>query len=149
MNFEEKKPLTVFLVDDDEEDQQLFSDALTGISESVQLTILNNGVELMERLFSGTPLPDMIFLDLYMPMMNGEECLQDIREEKRFNTIPILIYSNAFDLDMIEQLFEMGANRYLQKPNSFSELESSLEKIINSLVKNGIGGNTAYHITSN
>jgi DNA-binding response OmpR family regulator len=79
-------------------------------------------------------------------MMDGEECLQDIRDEKKFNKIPVLIYSNSFDLERIERLFEMGANRYLQKPSTFSSLVASLEQIINSLAKNGLGGPTAYHI---
>jgi CheY-like chemotaxis protein len=146
MNFNEVKFLEVFLVDDDADDQQLFSEALSKISRPINLTILNNGVELMEKLFSGTGLPNMIFLDLYMPMMDGEECLQDIRDEKKFNKIPVLIYSNSFDLERIERLFEMGANRYLQKPSTFSSLVASLEQIINSLANNGLGGPTAYHI---
>jgi CheY-like chemotaxis protein len=146
MNFKDEKTLLVYLVDDDPDDQHLFSEALSKISRPVNLTILNNGVELMDKLFTTDQLPDMVFLDLYMPMMDGEECLQDIREEKKFNKIPILIYSNSFDINRIGRLFEMGANRFLQKPVSFSSLVSLLDRIIRSLIKNGLGGPTAYHI---
>jgi CheY-like chemotaxis protein len=61
-------------------------------------------------------LPDVIFLDLNMPLMIGEECLADIRSEHRFASIPIVIYSTYMDRLKVEYLFEKGADRYLQKP---------------------------------
>lgn len=130
--------LSVYLVDDDLEDQQLFRDALSELNHPIDLCVMNNGVELMDKLFSDTRKPDIIFLDLHMPMMNGEECLQDIRDEQRFDDIPVLIYSNTSDADQLKRLFEMGANRYLRKPATFSELVSSLDGLLHSLVKKGM-----------
>ena len=135
-----QQALSVYLVDDDQDDQQLFQDALSELSHPIDLSVMNNGVELMDKLFSETRQPDIVFLDLHMPMMNGEECLQDIRDEERFDGIPVLIYSNTSDTDQLKRLFEMGANRFLRKPASFSELVSSLDGLLHTLVKKGMGG---------
>lgn len=141
------QPLRIFLVEDDADDQQLFADALYEISEDIRLTVLNNGEELLKELRAVSELPDMIFLDLYMPVMNGESCLQMIREEQQWESIPVLLFSTTFDLRQVERLFDMGANRYLQKPVSFSDLVYSLEKTIESLTRNGLGSPTAIHIS--
>lgn len=148
MKFSSTQPIHIFLVEDDAEDQQLFADALMEISENIRLSILNNGEELLTKLRKATHLPDMIFLDLYMPVMNGETCLKKIREEKQWDSLPVLLFSTTFDLGLIERLFDLGANRYLQKPVSFKDLVYSLEKTIESLTRNGLGSPTAIHISS-
>jgi CheY-like chemotaxis protein len=67
-----------------------------------------------------------------MPLMNGEECLADIRNEQKTAKIPVVIYSTHFDLFKVKFLKDKGADRYLQKPKSFSVLKTCLERCIES-----------------
>ncbi|MGK2861628.1 MAG: response regulator [Chitinophagaceae bacterium] len=145
---EEMAVISVLLVDDDREDQVLFAEAIAQLTMPIDLKILNNGIELMQLLHSDAPFPDMVFLDLQMPMMDGEECLTDIRQEKQFETIPILIYSTGYDVSRIDRLFALGANFFLQKPLSFNDLVSSLERYIVSALRNGYEGEAVYRITT-
>ena len=132
---EEQAPY-IFLVDDDQDDRDLFTDALNELTIKSVVKTFNNGVDLMADLLDREKkLPDIIFLDLNMPLMNGEECLADIRREPELYAIPIVIYSTFFDKYKVTLLQEKGADRYLQKPKSFNQLKSSIERSILSLDK--------------
>lgn len=146
MEFQDRAFQTVYLVDDDHEDQELFSEALELADSQVKLITFDNGVDLMADLYSDTPLPDVVFLDLYMPLMNGEECLRDIRENQKFDGIPLVIYSTVLDKAKIEELFSMGANRYLHKPSSFKSLVYALDRTMNSVRSNQLGGTAIINI---
>lgn len=136
----------IFLVDDDSEDQEFFFDALSEVDTPTRLSVFDNGTAVIEELHSSSPLPEVIFLDLYMPGMDGEECVQKIREGKAFDQIPIVIYSTSYDSQQIERLFNLGANHFLQKPLSFRELIASLSAAIASVRKNGVDGAPVYDL---
>jgi len=125
--------MNIFLADDDKDDRIFFSDALREIPLETQVTEFNNGVELMADLHSDSPLPEVIFLDLNIPLMDGFECLSDIGEIKKFKTIPVIIYSTSFHKTNIQRLQEMGATQYLRKPMSFNQLKTLLYKCLKRL----------------
>jgi CheY-like chemotaxis protein len=128
------KFLNIFLADDDIDDQTLFSKALQELSFPMRLSTFDNGVSLMDHLLHCPVLPDMIFLDLNMPLMNGEECLIDIKSEKKLAKIPIIIYSTSFEIYRIEELFSKGAEQYLQKPASFNALKRALKRTVDAII---------------
>jgi len=119
--------LIIYLADDDKEDRMLFKDALDEI-ENVTIKDFDNGVTLMDNLLKVDKLPHVIYLDLNMPLMNGEECLNDIRNEPKLSDIPIIIYSTYADVSITNELQKKGANLYLVKPNSFEKLKCLLAK---------------------
>ncbi|MBW8242717.1 response regulator [Muricauda oceani] len=138
--------LRIFLVDDDKEDQEFFRDALSEINEAVLLSIFNSGDELLRALRQKDSKPDMIYLDLHMPILDGEECLDILRKNTDLKSVPIVIYSTELDMDRIAQLFFKGANRYIRKPDSFDSLVASIKATINSLKRNSLGGNAIINI---
>jgi CheY-like chemotaxis protein len=121
----------IFLADDDEDDCLLFEDALREVSASTELTMANDGVELMTILDNLVPPPpDVIFLDLNMPRKNGFECLAEIRNSKSLKDIPVVIFSTSGEEEAIDRLYEQGANYFIKKPGSFPKLKMAIQQIL-------------------
>ncbi len=121
----------VCLADDDADDRLFFKEAFELIKIKTAISIVNDGVELMEFLHKNeNQLPHIVFLDLNMPRKSGMECLLEIKQEEKFKDIAIAIYStSAADRD-IEDAFIKGANIYIRKPNDFEKLKKILNDVI-------------------
>lgn len=138
------KPLLIYLADDDQDDRMLFKEALDEIDMAIAIEDFDNGVTLMDNLLNkNKPLPDLIYLDLNMPLMNGEECLHDIKNEPELSQIPIIIYSTYVDQAGAASLQLKGADLYLQKPDSFNKLKNLLRKSLD-LIKNDSRNNRSF-----
>ncbi|TLF47094.1 response regulator [Maribacter aurantiacus] len=126
----------IYLADDDSDDRAFFSDALGEIPIATTIEEFSNGVDLMSFLLNSEhQKPDAIFLDLKMPMMDGFECLADIRDLESFSNIPVIIYSTSFHEKDVERLKKMGATLYLKKPSSFNQLKTLLHKCLSHLAQ--------------
>ena len=124
--------LHVLLADDDDDDRLFFKDAIEEVKVKTVVSMVNDGVELMEYLNnSDIRLPNLVFLDLNMPRKGGMECLKEIRSNHKLKDLSIAIYSTSGLEKDIEETFIMGANIYIKKPNDFEELKSILDKVIN------------------
>ena len=125
------KALKVILVDDDEDDRVMFAEVINKCGIDTELKLLSNGKELMEQLDNKErPLPDLIFLDLNMPVLNGSECLQLIRNKEHFDQINVAIYSTSKSQKHIEQTFIDGANIFITKPHSINKLHEVIKKVL-------------------
>jgi len=123
--------LFILLADDDEDDCIFFRDALQEIRVKTNLTIVNDGSQLMRYLDNAdNRVPDIVFLDLNMPVLNGIDSLIEIRKKSRLKELAIAIYSTSSSDENVEEAFINGANIYLQKPNDFSVLKVILEHVI-------------------
>jgi len=110
------------VVDDDEDDQELFSAALEKTSFGHYTCIFaGDGGEAMDLLNTDLQ-PDYIFLDLNMPKLNGMQCLEEIRKQQRFHQTHISIYSTSNDEKTKAAAFDMGATAFISKPTRFAEL---------------------------
>ncbi|NYA69722.1 response regulator [Flavobacterium sp. MAH-1] len=121
----------ILLSDDDNDDCSLFLEALEEVKCDADVTIARDGVTLMQALdASADEKPEVIFLDLNMPRKNGFECLHEIRKSLVFGQIPIVIYTTSNSSDIIEKVYEEGANLYMTKPSSFSLLKKTLAYVL-------------------
>jgi CheY-like chemotaxis protein len=120
-------PTHVLLAEDDDEDFFIFSLALKELTIKVILTRAENGDILLQLLDEKNP--DIVFLDLLMPCKDGRTCLKEIRANKKYDTIPIVVYSSLNDLKSIEFCYREGSNLYAVKPSTLQELKTVLEKI--------------------
>jgi len=132
--------LKIILVDDDEDDRTFFAEALQDLDMATQLQEFKNGKDCLDYL-AGTSedFPELIFLDLNMPVMNGFDCLERIRKDSRFDEVMIAIYSTSSSEQDIESTFTKGANIYIKKPSRFIDLKNSLKQVIKM--------NWAYHMS--
>jgi len=124
----------VYVVDDDADDRQIISDAFDEINHATELTLIQNGTELMENLH-GSPLPklpSLIILDLNMPGKDGREILKEVKESKVLRHIPIVVFTtSSFDKDR-ETCYHLGANCFVTKPSSYDimlEMMQSISKL--------------------
>ena len=124
------KSKNIYLVDDDTDDQLFFTDALREIDSGIACSIANNGREALENLRSMTLLPEILFLDLNMPFMNGYECLSQLKNEIRLSRIPVVIFTTSNDPRDAEITHQLGAEVFLSKPPEFKQLREKLEKIL-------------------
>ncbi|NEW82976.1 MAG: response regulator [Mariniphaga sp.] len=123
--------LHILLADDDDDDRLFFKDAIDGVKVKTVVTMVNDGVELMDYLLNAEiHLPNLVFLDLNMPRKGGMECLKEIRSNSKLKDLSIAIYSTSGLEKDIEETFVKGANIYIKKPNDFEELKSILAKVI-------------------
>ena len=121
----------ILLIDDDADDQLFFTDVLGSIDPELELKIAVNGLEGMDVLTNGY-MPDIIFLDLNMPYMNGFDFLRTFRTMQTWNEIPVVIFTTSNHERDIELSEELGAQAFLTKPNSVQELHRNLEQLIMS-----------------
>ena len=117
----------VLMDEDDDEDFFIFSLAIKELSIKVVLTRAENGDILLQLLDEKNP--DIVFLDLLMPCKDGRTCLKEIRANKKYDTIPIVVYGSLSDLKSIEFCYREGSNLYAIKPSTLNELKTVLEKI--------------------
>jgi CheY-like chemotaxis protein len=121
--------MIILIVDDDAEDIELFAEAVLKIDESIHCVEAYNGLEALKVLKRNALLPNYIFLDINMPLMNGRKCLEEIKKDPNYREIPVIIYSTTTDRKQIEECRQLGAD-FLTKPNSFDELTSALTTIL-------------------
>ncbi|HEX9980997.1 MAG TPA: response regulator [Flavobacterium sp.] len=126
-----KPSIEILLVDDDADDRKIFKEALSELKIKSNLTMLEDGRNLLEHLRKTKKKPDILFLDLNMPYKSGVECLMEIREHMEYNNLSIAIYSTSSTDKDIEETFVNGANVYIKKPNNFAKLKKVLCDVVN------------------
>jgi len=121
----------IVLADDDDDDCDLFKEALDELLVVPRLTIAKDGQQLMNVLLqSDLAMPDMLFLDVNMPLKNGIECLHDIRETEKLKHLPVVIFSTSAQQWALERVYELGASIYVLKPNSFLKLKDVIRNVL-------------------
>ncbi len=120
------------LVDDDPEDREIFSDVYLAQFPGEELYFAENGeraLTLVEELTQDGRELCLIVLDLNMPILNGRETLQKLKEDGRFSAIPVVIYSTSVSEREKEECYRLGAIDYLVKPSNFSDSVEIAKKI--------------------
>ena len=136
--------LNILLADDDIDDRFFFEKALTEIPIATQLKTVGNGEQLMEYLEKHSAnMPDVLFLDLSMPRKTGFECLIEIKENKLFQNLYVIMFTTSFtqgidfEQNLINTLSSMGAQDYIRKPGDFEQIKhvvhTALLKVIDAL----------------
>ncbi len=115
------KPFVILLVDDDPDCRMLIRDAIASVHLDCQVREVPNGAEAMKYLrraepYSEAPRPDLIYLDVEMPKMNGHEVLKAIKSDERLKEIPVVMMTGLDDDNTKRRAARCGANSYTIKP---------------------------------
>src|SRR5882672_3999637 len=102
------------LIDDDVDDAGLFREALKKVAPFVSLQHFDGGNGVVQSLVEqAAPLPDIIFLDINMPRVNGWQCLAGFKNEARLKDVPVIIYSTSSQAGEIEKARKLGAYGFI------------------------------------
>jgi two-component system response regulator len=126
--------MTILLVDDDPDCRMLIRDAIESSKFSHAVYEVSDGNEALHFLrqageFSDVPRPELIYLDIEMPGMNGLEALKAIRANPQLRDIPVVMMTGVSDEAQMRLAAESGANSYTIKP---ANAEHFLQTVLNS-----------------
>jgi two-component system response regulator len=125
----------ILLADDSSDDCKIVQMALKRLDIPCVLKTVPDGEALLQTLKGlGEPLqdgelPTLILLDLNLPIKNGLEALQEIKEDPRLNSIPVIIWSTSENPSDISQSYKLGSNTFFTKPDSFDQVVETLREL--------------------
>src|SRR5688572_1415361 len=111
----------IMIVDDDEEDCDLLTDAIKTVDSTVDCVKVFSGKKAIELLDSDYR-PDFIFLDINMPVLDGKKCLVEIGKNKEKNNIPVIIYTTSKRKVDVQEMHDLGAVYFITKPTRLKDL---------------------------
>lgn len=123
---------TLFLIDDDADDQEIFSAALNEVNPSIICYTAINGYDALNQLQTKVVVPDLIFLDLNMPRMDGMQFLKAIKQNESLAAIPVIVYSTSANPKDKKETNSLGAIKFITKKEQFCDLCNLLKSILNS-----------------
>jgi CheY-like chemotaxis protein len=118
----------ILIAEDDADDRFLLQAAFEENGFKDRLYFVENGVEAIDYLNSikqkekENSLPRFILLDLNMPKKDGREVLKELKQDAELKKIPVVIFSTTNNEQEMRRCYELGANSYITKPNSFESL---------------------------
>lgn len=126
----------ILLVEDDFDDANLIQRIINRVPIHVDMEVCGNGQEaldLLEASHASTKgrMPDLILLDLNMPIMDGNEFMRALRSHPVLPTIPICVFSTSKDEDVVKAAYENGANVVVNKVESLEGMRKVIETIVN------------------
>lgn len=130
-----EKQITILIADDDLEDHDILMNYFMERGFGDVVGFFENGqkaIEYLERT-DDQSLPLLIVLDLNMPILNGTQTLQLLKDSDRLEHIPVIVYSTSDNENERKKSLRLGAVDYLVKPNSYAEGLTMIGKFIDFL----------------
>jgi len=125
-----EKTIEILLADDDAIDRELFSEALKSTRVKHKLIEVDAGDEVIAHLTNIVQKPDLIILDLNMPVKDGRETLRELKANSNFKYIPVIILSTSNSHFDVRYSYDHGASLFLTKPHSFHDLVEMLDVLL-------------------
>lgn len=129
------KAIHVLIADDDDDDQFIIKSAISEFnSEHISVSSVYDGQQLLDFLdhkgiFSAEGKPDLILLDINMPIMNGIEALKKIKMHPRHKNIPVCMISTLRGEQQQKECRDLGALDFFSKPNHVGDYKLIIDNI--------------------
>ncbi|MBE9050514.1 response regulator [Nostocales cyanobacterium LEGE 11386] len=129
-------PIEVLLVEDNPGDAQLTRIALEDSKISVNLNVVEDGVEAMAFLrkqenYASAPHPDIVLLDLNLPRKDGREVLAEIKADHNLKRIPVVVLTTSQSEEDVLKAYNLSANCFITKPVDFDQFVKIVQSIEN------------------
>jgi len=123
----------VLLIDDDRDDAELFKEALSVINSSIGFEHYEDSRQGLQNLLQKqSDLPDLIFLDINMPIVSGWQCLTEFKNAEHLKHIPVIMFTTSSQPREREIARELGAAGFITKPNEYKTLKELLISFLNN-----------------
>ncbi len=124
----------ILLVEDNEDDVFLTREAFDVARLRVNLHHVDNGEKCMRFLrkqgpYADAPTPDLILLDLHMPIMDGREVLAEIVKDDKLRHLPVIVLTTSYEAKDIEQMYSLRCNSYITKPVDFNNFVQAISQL--------------------
>lgn len=129
----------VAVVDDDHADLEFFIEAFKKVDPSAKVHSFDMGSEFLLELELGKIIPDIVFVDVHMPHMDGESLVKAVRSLDRFARTPLIVYSTSCDGQLLEKFKNIGATMFLGKADTFDSLILGIKRTLGSIDDAGDG----------
>ncbi|AOC96956.1 Stage 0 sporulation protein A [Flavobacterium anhuiense] len=138
----------ICLADDDEDDRMLLHEALLELAEPLSILELCSAQQLIDHFSKPGQKPaDFIFLDLYMPGMDGFECIERLRSTAMAGSnAKLIVYSIDSSRETMQKAFSLGADFYAVKPSSYGDLRSLVQRVMQACWEDLESGQRIFHI---
>jgi CheY-like chemotaxis protein len=123
-----KESRSVLLVEDDKDDQDTFVLALNDIKNVTLFDIVSNGKEALSKLKSSLKLPDVVFMDVQMPLMTGIECMVEMEKDPELRDVPVVILTTS--REQKERALKLGAKAFINKTSNDAKLRADLRQAV-------------------
>jgi len=128
------KPVHILLVEDNEGDILLTKEAFEECQVKTNISVAKNGQEALDFLykkgtFKTAEKPDLILLDINIPIYNGHEVLEKIKNDVVLKKIPVIMLTTSSSKKDINKSYENYCNSYVEKPLNISEFLNAILKI--------------------
>lgn len=128
------------LTDDDKDDRELFSEALHSVDPNIICQGAEHGRDALRLLNSQDgEKPDLIFIDINMPVMDGWELLNTIKKDDHCHDIPVIIYTTSSEERDRQIAKDLGALCFVTKPDDFRLVKTILRVIVSNMKKDSLG----------
>lgn len=134
------KAIHVLVADDDDDDQFIIKSAISEFnSDHINVSSVYDGLQLMDFLgrkgvFANETTPDLILLDINMPLLNGIQALKQIKSKNEFKEIPVCMISTLRTEQQQEECRKLGALDFFSKPNHISDYKSIINRIFSRTI---------------
>ena len=124
----------ILLVDDNEDDLFLTREAFEAASLKVNLHHVENGLKCMKFLRKEAPYedavtPDLILLDMHMPLMSGHEVLTEIVKDEKLRHMPVVVLTTSHEAEDISKMYGLRCNSYITKPVDFHSFTKAISQL--------------------
>ncbi|MDP3357221.1 MAG: response regulator [Polaromonas sp.] len=139
----------ILLVDDNEDDVFLTREAFDAASLRVNLQHVDNGEKCLQYLrkqgpYAGASTPDLILLDMHMPVMDGYEVLSEIVKDVKLHHLPVVVLSTSYEAADIHKMYGLRCSSYINKPVDFESFVKAISQLagywLTVVVVPGAGG---------
>ncbi|TBX65759.1 response regulator [Flavobacterium silvisoli] len=128
-----KESQTIYYLDDDLDDLEFFKEVVESLGHTVKVFL--DGSKMLFILENIDEKPDVIFLDVHMPILNGEEILNVIKRSDNLKNIPIVMVSGAYPRKMVKNFMELGVNYLMKKPH-INDYKTAVEEVLLNYLQN-------------
>ena len=125
----------ILLVEDNDLDVILTRQCFEHIAPEIRIHRVPDGMQAMaflrnEETHADAPKPDLVLLDLNLPVMTGQEVMSEIIQDDQLKGLPVIVLTNSQSSDDVLRMYKSRASSYIRKPVDFAEFEMIVRRIV-------------------